>query len=724
MKKSLLFYSLPGLIALAGLTGCEEKLEGPANPAKTGEEILFGASSRENPITRTVYDDVPVVDDNGPLYYRVTWEEDGSDEIAIFCPEAEGTTLCNYSVIPDKADATKSSTVTKVNDGETGLLWGEAGEHHFYGFYPASAVKGTENGKILCTIPVLQNPTGWKEVNNNETGGKTIYGTANTDYAYMWAYGCFNRLEQADYKVPLTFHPWVTILEIKIPGPKSGTMKVSSVNVEAIDGTRTVLSGDFICDMTPTMANPNDPPVYEAVNEGSSVRNTVTISCYREDKGDFVELGPNDILVVRAYLLPYQINTQTRTLQVRVSPLNRGVLTRTLKNPQNQEGGVLPHKVNTVIMPPLEDVGSNNWMSSLDPNIYLSELSIPGSWNSNINGGGSSDYQAVDIMGQFNSGIRGFMISTGALYTCEGFLGGKHFKDGDLYVARNGSRTNDRVESVLSQLADGLSNAKEEFEKNRPGEPFNEFAFVALTYDGGAVDFDLEIGGPATGIETEEAWIRTVQNDLQELKQNSSYLFTDAITPDTKISDVAGKIVVKVNTNSDDMDSYIAADAGLPSLFTRWYGAYLETGTPMRWGSPNHDNTANLTWFYQEVGNIYKNGPDYGASSTSGNASLNEKKQWISNVFTKSVELYKQGNDHSTWFFNCLGGTYADDDYNAQAFTNDITPWAVGQLQGRTENASLGLVFMNHADANSASANLIQTIIDNNFKFELRKAGN
>lgn len=53
----------------------------------------------------------------------------------------------------------------------------------------------------------------------------------------------------------------------------------------------------------------------------------------------------------------------------------------------------------------------------------------------------------------------------------------------------------------------------------------------------------------------------------------------------------------------------------------------------------------------------------------------------------------------------------------------------VSELQNRTENAGLGLVYMNFADKQSDSGAkyksdwLIQTVIDNNFKFALRKEG-
>lgn len=724
MKKSLLFYSLSGLMALAGLTGCEEKLEEPINPAKVGDEINFGISSNESAITRTIYDDEPTTDEAGNTYYRVTWEPDGSDQIAIYCPQAQGTTLCNYSVMPNTTDPTKSSAVTKVNANETGLLWGESDPHHFYGFYPASAVTGTEDGKIRGHIPVTQTPTGWKEVKNDK-GGTTIYGIANTDYAFMWAYGCFNRIEQPEYTIPLTFHPWVTILEIRIPGPAANTdnVRISNINIRATAGSSTVLTGDFICDMTPVEADPNAEPVYTPVEEESAVRNTISIPCYREDKNDFVELGPNDELVVRAYLLPYEIKTDTRTLEVRVSPVSRPVLTKTLRDPQ-QEGGVVPHKVNTVILPPVENrEGNNYWLSSLDENIYLSELSIPGSWNSMDSGEGNSNYQNGTVTEQFNAGARAFMVSTGSRYTREPSKiigsGGGEYKDGDLYVAVNGTRQNTKFTEIIDQLHTALV-------ESQNTNHTNEFVFVQLTYET-ANDYYFDYGtigineqNPGAYSNPHEAWIRTVQNDLNELK-NLDYIYTDEITNNTTIDMVKGKIILKVNTNSEFMDNIIAADATLPALFSRWDGGYKEDGIPLRWGSPNLNNSYGLTWFYQEVGNIEKNGEDH--EPTEATASLSQKKTWISNVFTKSVDLYNTGLDHSTWFFNCLGGNFSDDSYNAKAFTAEISPWATEQLQMRTDNASLGIVVMNHVNGDD-SKNILQTVIDNNFKFELRKAGN
>lgn len=705
MKKSLLFYSLSGLMALAGLTGCEEKLEEPINPAKAGDEINFGISSNESAITRTIYDDEPITDEAGNTYYRVTWEPDGSDQIAIYCPQAQGTTLCNYSVTPNTADPTKSSAVTKVNANETGLLWGNTNEHHFFGFYPASAVTGTEDGKIRGHIPVTQTPTEWKEV-PNEKGGKNIYGKANTDYAFMWAYGKFNRIENPeDYNIPLTFHPWVTILEIKIPGPaeNTGNVSISNINIRTTGGNQTILTGDFTCDMNAVedavdagSALGNIRPTYEAVGDLGAVRNTISIPCYREgvgdEEGDFVTLtGPNDTLVVHAYLLPYSREAgETRQLQVRVSPVSRPVLTLSL-NTENGTDRVEPYKVNTVILPPVENrEGNNYWLSSLDENIYLSELSIPGSYNSvkwiedvenNV-----EYYQSGDISAQFDAGARAFFIGTFGNRERVGSIFNPEYSYYLTLADEDNENTSERFTSFLSTLHSKLAGL--------PADS-NEFAFVIIGSNS---------GGDAT-------WLQSVEEDLNDIKNegaNNQYgVYTEEITPDTRIADVKGKIVLKFNTNNSEWDdSYIAANAQLPAMFTLWVGAE-PARTDMRWGSPNTSNTANLIWYFQEVDDVNSVGTD-------------AKIEYIYKLFDESISMYENGDAHNTWFFNCISGREGND---ALSWTKKVSPDVTQYLQARTANASLGLVYMNHVNEDY-SQNILQTIIDNNFKFELRKAGN
>ena len=82
---------------------------------------------------------------------------------------------------------------------------------------------------------------------------------------------------------------------------------------------------------------------------------------------------------------------------------------------------------------------------------------------------------------------------------------------------------------------------------------------------------------------------------------------------------------------------------------------------------------------------------------------------------------------------NDLGGYYSDKtnignrENGIIALAEDMNDLGVQLLQNRTENAGLGLIFMNFADKQAESGAkyksdyLIQTIIMNNRKFQLRK---
>lgn len=737
MKK--IVYSLLAA-AMVAMSSCQDEMvENPATPAQTGAEITFGSSLTDlEAQTRTIYGDEPV-DGAYPVY----WVK--GDEISIYCPEASNGTLVNYWVTPNTSDSTTSSAVTKVNPDEAGLQWGAADTHHFYGFYPAGAVTGTENGKIKGNVPPTQNVDSWNP-EPNTAGGINYYGKTNTDLAYMWAYGTANRSTMGDDDVSLTFHPWMTVVQIKLPGPESGELKVSNFNIRAIDGSQTILTGDFICDMNPVEAGGNAPNYEAVVSSTPQVRNTIAISGWNEETQDFIKLTPKDTLIVRAYLLPVDEAIQkSRELQIRVQPLNGAVLTRTLGySNAGEESTIKPHKVNTVILPRLRSAGTNYWMSSLDRGIYLSELSIPGSkfsYLTSSNAGGNAAFQGVDIEQQFLDGVRGFIVQVGADAEYEATRKGwgqfdYTYTDATLPIFCGGG---DDLSDAITHIANALETA--ETSLNQGGQDRNlECAVVMITYAGddavsvrfngdGYLHSISDVGG------AEHVWMDAIANELKQLGEDAANrIYTGEITANTTFDDVKGKIILKVNTNSDAQNGYIAANADVPALFSRWNGA---TNTvPLRWGSPNTNSTRTpLNWMYQEATHV-----GTGTEITPAN-----KYAYAIDIFTNSVGMYEQNDAHDTWFMNDCGGTFHGDVSGTNGYdkdygngdTNDEAPIAFARwfnpqitryLQERDANASLGLVFFNFADKQAkgqqyGTDNLIQTIIDNNFKFNLRKRG-
>ncbi len=678
------------------------------NPVQTGDEILFGSTLsgdaeviEKSVGTRTVYGDRTST--GVPVY----WEADGSDEIAIFCLQASQPAdhLVNYKVTPDSKDQATAATVAKVNTAEAGLQWGDRDtEHRFYAFYPASAVKGSaeENstGQITANIPVTQQVQEWRTVKAGDPGcinNKTTYfGLPNMDYAYMYAYNAVTPSQVQDGQfIDLQFHNLVTVLDITIQGPSSGTATITNVNVDAIEGEQPILTGDFTCNIRNTetgvigTCNP--------VGDFNEERGRISIPCYDKKTGEFIQLGPNELLNVKAYIIPQDKNTVTkRTLRVTVSLLNGAPCRKTLET-----ADVTPHKINRVILPPLTVGGTNYWMSSLDPNIYVSELSLPGSKMSYLtkaNGAGIV-YQNETIERQLLDGVRAFIFHT------------QRMSNGELRISVNGSALPTTLKGALAEIATFLKGA-EALGKTK------ETAFVLVTYSGGSG--------------SEKDWMTALQNTVNDCAgdYDTYRIFDKEMTPDVTLGDVAGKIILKANYNSDNMIS----GAGMaPMMYTKWEVPYVQGGLPMTWGNPN--SSANLRWLYQEVTSVKD--PSRGCGHGSAEATKDEKETYIKQIFQESVTAYKNDESHKTWFMNDLGGYYFyqtegifgvhTDHEDPEGLATDMNNLGVSELQNRTENAGLGLVYMNFADKQATSGVLyksdwlIQTIIDNNFKFALRK---
>lgn len=763
MKK----YSVYSLLALGvvALSGCQdEEIVKPVNPAVTGEEITFG-SSLYDAETRTEYGMDPV-DGAYPVYW-----EDG-DQISIYCPQSNNTQRVFYTVTPQdpnnqyevgegvfvQGDRSKSESVTKVDENKPGLQWGAEEVHEFSAFYPADKIISSEQGVITAEIPVEQAPVEWK-ITDNENNGKTYTGIANTDYAFMWAFNVHKKSDGGD--VALKFRPWVTILDVEINGPADDReVKMSSVQLRSLSGE--TLTGKFTVDFKDVEKDPTNPalyPTYAEVDQGDAVRNQITIQLYDQSlnngQGDFITLRKGDKIVVRFYLLPKDVNYDTsgegrNDLQIRVAPFNSAVLTRTLNAQEGTvTGGILAHKVNKVILPPVSNAGPNYWMSSLDPNIYVTELSLPGSkmsYQTAANGAGVV-YQNLSISEQVKNGIRAFQLQTASRRAVDGGSNRINAWDEDeidLHLMQTvaGNVTNKEFKTVVSEIAAGLKEAEAEGRTN-------EYAFILLTMaESECHEYHYRVpSGSILGVTTYDyytvsgklAWMDAIKEDFEEMAadDNTYRLYTDEITPATTIEDVAGHIIVKVNYNDNDMANRLSVDDRVPAMFAQWgirendgedfeeTSAYAVNA--MRWGTSYDASAGSLKWFYHEatpVGYNNTSGGDYGESSVVKIAN-------IENMWERSISYYNSNTQQNMWFLNDLGGSYVNGNYGTGETQNGVDDWtayigpyATRLLQNRNADATLGIVLMNYADPNNQySGNLIQTIINNNFNFQLRKAG-
>lgn len=585
MKKNI--FLIAGIALTAMLSGCaDENLDNTVkNPVKSGEEIMFGSKLsgdadviESKPGTRTVYGDRTTT--GVPVY----WEANGTDEIAIFCDQASqpASHLVHYKITPDETDHATAATVAKVNTSEAGLQWGDLDtEHRFYAFYPASAVKGSaeedQTGKITANIPVTQQVQEWRIVEKGANGAidgkKTYFGLPNMDYAYMYAY---NAVTPSDVKegqfIDLQFHNLVTVLDITVQGPSSGTATITNINVDAIDGTTPILTGDFTCNIRNASTGEGAVATCEPVGDFNEERGRISIPCYDKKNGQFIQLGPDELLNVKAYIIPQDLeNTvKQRTLRVTVSLLNGAPCRKTL-----QTADVTPHKINRVILPPLTIGGTNYWMSSLDPDIYVSELSIPGSKFSVLTSDNGADrvYQNSDIDKQFEDGVRAFIFQTAVDGTNSHpiNLANNEFTYDINVVAEDQSHQVMSLSNAVKKIASYLDQCQKAGKEN-------EFAFLMLTYTTGDQDLGkghLTWGGmewDRPALSAEQTWIQGLRDKVNEIAADpNNRIYTGEITPNTTIDDVKGKIILKANYNSEDMISGYTGSA--PIMFTYWESA-------------------------------------------------------------------------------------------------------------------------------------------------------
>lgn len=772
MKKTTI-YALTAA-ALLSLAGCQDEafVEQPGTPVQEGEEIVFGSALPDVATHRTVYGTPDVEKQVYPVY----WEYDANDadvrdHVKIYCLQAAQEKLVEYIVQPGKANSSTSQQLERV--GDCGLQWSDAPTHNFYGFYPAASVKGTEtNGRILSDIPATQYALDWE--GTSEDGGSTTWRAAtNTDYAAMVAYTSVetDKMTQGA-PIPLSFKPLTTILEIVVNGPlntgNTESVTVTNINVRAAQGS--AICGPYYCNILAKDGQTGelDLDCKPADNPEGESRNNISIPTYNRETGSGnIKLKRGDKMVVHAFLVP-TTDAPIDGSQVTISVAsNAGVNRKTLTGFTIQ-----PHKVNRIVLPAVQPAAANNWLTSLDPNTYLTELSIPGSVHSALTpaSGGEVIWHDANIEQQFNDGIRAFYFQTGAQndggWKVDYGFGETSDADWRLAVAvpHEGILGNTELRPGTGDLADlktSLNQIAQKLAEAKSAGGSQEFAVVQVTYAANATVTCP--GGLATSDyhdwSAEQIWMKAVETCFKEYANDpdlKDYIYTGGITENTTIADVAGKIILKANVNATvnadgandhHMSNYMDVSAGTPSLFSEWLSredvddntwdnsqprtGYEPDGVPLTWGT-SHSNvqaTTGLKWIYQELTTI---GEDRGQIP-----SIEMKQSIIGGLFDKSAQIYQEhqsGEASPYWFMNDVSGCIlernATDATTAGILSGieSMNNYVVNKMGQRIEkNAPLGLVYMSYANRNTENSlkyncgELIQTIIDNNFRFNLRR---
>lgn len=785
MKKILFIL----LAVSSAFTSCkDEELLSGGKPANAGELIQFGASQPQLEYSADASQDaepgmssrahygnlVEEENEDGTItkYYPVYWgsyDASGSivpDEIAIFCPEADGESYmdreCTY-VINTVTGSSGSLSVSEETDN-VGLKWGYNYDlHNFYALYPASMKNNVTAGsnKVTCTLPILQAPVAiTSEV--GEDGHTTYTAQPNMEYAYMYAHG--TGYKSKNDKISLEFNPIVTTLEITVNGPSVDG------DVESLDVTQVMVrSSNSICgkfDITIAEKGSENDGLIAPVEDGT-LSDVVNIPVYSEKDGGQVPvtLKKGDRLVVYAFLLP-DTNLEAGTTTVTVNMRGNGSKTKIF-----EVADIQAHKINRTSLPALEPTDFYYWMSAIDENVYFSQLSIPGSHNcygypsdaKTVISGGTVTitpgtvkgeekpmdyYQAYDAEGQMRKGARAFTLMVNV---------SGNVVHGETVV---GTLFNVIQNVFMKTLKDCVDN--DPYKNKRQN---NEFIVLNIEFVQEGPDKEDDC----------HKWIKNVDEQISSIAAND--IFVTNLSNTTTIKDLRNKIVLFVNYqgttypdgfDAENVNNYIIlndvySDETDESLCNKTYYAlndrditniyrFVPTGSGFKGG-----NSVNI---WKQC--LQRLEPIDGISSIDGNQKVYDEDEvhwptWFENSTPNRIETKKdkivkmiqqavlQYNDGTSgqWNINNLGGFCIVNDAssfrskrgvagNTVTAANVINEYTYNYLANDANRTGpLGVMQMNFfgmeqmTDANKGvlstyGVSLPQIIIENNFRFPLK----
>ncbi len=427
------------------VAGCSDefKNEQPNPPiAFEGDEVVFVVGSQD-PVSRTTYAEEWAETENQQINWGNYLTNNAKENIRVFCRQSSHGTSATYLLSANETDPSNVAlSISKVSQDEA-LQWGnKTVPHDFYAFYPAEKCGndfiGSDGAVISGNVDTQQSPnyfrakfgtakefqaTDLKTIAENSTEGADqqtiIYAMPDMESAIMTAKYTVTT-EEWGKTVPLGFNVIADVLDITVNGPitpntlggnaASGlerkNITINSILIQS-SSINQKLTGDFTIDMTTGTVTPsqdanNQLIVYLADSEGLHPTLHVRAGAPAANQAPVV-----DKLRARVFIMPGQVkNLSDLTITIGT---NCGNYVQKLDSHSMVSGAIHPIKLKY-----FQQRGTtlefSQWIGQLDPNIYLSELSIPGTWHSS--NPASQGEGGIDLAEQYNKGIRAFEVHT------------------------------------------------------------------------------------------------------------------------------------------------------------------------------------------------------------------------------------------------------------------------------------------------------------------------
>lgn len=396
------------ILLMAGLViaGCQEDEIGGFTPAAPGDAIEFAVNAVE---TRTAYVSDNQIDWTGGENIRIYSDvADKKDQSGNNTPGASGGWINDavYTVTPAEEGGVHEYHGNFTAAEEYYLAWsGISDTHKFYGIYPNERLNydGSTPKDGLFQLQYITNQKCKVTTEDNN------YYIAEPDMlnAYMVAH---NTVERTKNHVLLDFDPIMTTLDITIKagGYDVATGIIQPLTVTGVSVTLPAVIGkDYFTYNATNIQNSNEAgsqgqgELKEELRDGSE---SVFIS-FTDESGNpmNISLSEGNSIKLTAFLPPIP-NDKTIGTKIRVWTAENFNFQTTLKEPLQAQ-----YKIEI----PLPDVKpespkNTNWISELDGNIYLKQLSIPGAYCKNV---GEDNEDAAAIQKMLDMGVRAFNLT-------------------------------------------------------------------------------------------------------------------------------------------------------------------------------------------------------------------------------------------------------------------------------------------------------------------------
>lgn len=717
--KKIYNYIMLFMLALVAVCCSEEDLVTPANPAKSGDDVQFGLSL-EN-LSRTIYGNETSVTTNNVTtnYFPIYWVN--GDKVQIFSPQClEGRRNAEYQVSVTGTEQNFADNLTKT--GEIGVQWGNGETADFYSLYPSG------------NYTLSSDDTKAENIFINYSQSIIVDGaTVKSDMEDCLMYAKTTGVPRGEV-VNLQYNPISTVFMVTLNVPKESAddFIIQSVSLEAPAGVD--IAGTFSLNISDGSFGA----------WGNNKANSVLAQIVDKATGGYYTLAVGKSVQIPLFIAPIKDQNNTENVltiegwKIKVVA-NQKEYVKTLPTQT-----IVPGKVHKVTLPNLSttavvewDVAT--WMKYIPRNVYLSEVSIPGSWNS-LNSQFQGSSPSIDT--QYANGVRAFHIDTR-------WKGTRNPAWGSVYLSSPGT--------LSLAVANGTTGYNWQTKKlmNKDAPLFTTvLAQITSKIVTNTEEYMVVICSFAQesyeGEECPTTWIEAISNACES---DANVLDAKSINEKTLVGDVLGKVLVIINLPSE-----ITATTQLPKnskcLFT-----YLPSALSSDHFDGTDDNNDNL-WYYKSESITDESGATINTyADQTGISIYNNQAQITSNgengistrergyaptttertaVLNKIVNWSKSnyGTDnyqHNVWAYLGLGGYLVSNTEASEVsgshetIASTYNPWINGKVteMGTTPSGQtavvpyypVGIVLMNYVNS---YASTVKNILLLNNKYRLQ----